>query len=317
MTVPCDRRFVLIPPIHEKKTVWEDLAEIDYSDRPQRQEIVDYFRRVVSHYVGLGIYGFRCDAAYKVPKPVWRDIIDSGRREHDGTLFVAENLGAMMEEVEEMRGAGFDYLFNSAKWWDFREGWLLDQYEKFRSIAPSIAFPETHDTARLAEDLAGEGVTKKADVEKRYRQAYLFSAVFSAGVMIPMGYEYGFKRRLHVVETRPKHWEKPTFDLTAFIASVNRMKVSVPVLNEEGPQRAIPLGDGRVMCLFRRALRGRDWALSVINTDWGSDIPARIGGLHDDVRGGREVTPGKEGGVFDAGAELRLQPGEIRVFANT
>ncbi len=28
-----------------------------------------------------------------------------------------------------MRGAGFDYLFNSSKYWDFRQRWLLDQYE--------------------------------------------------------------------------------------------------------------------------------------------------------------------------------------------
>ena len=39
--------------------------------------------------------------------------------------------------------AGCDYLFNSLKWWDFESPWLLEQYEKFRHIAPSIAFPES------------------------------------------------------------------------------------------------------------------------------------------------------------------------------
>ena len=42
--------------------------------------------------------------------------------------------------------------------------------------------------------------------------------------MIPMGYEYGFKKRLNVVETRPQDWETPTYDLTPFLKSVNRMK---------------------------------------------------------------------------------------------
>ena len=31
-----------------------------------------------------------------------------------------------------------------------------------------------------------------------------------------------------------------------YIGEVNRMKASLPVLNEEGPQRAVPLGDGRI-----------------------------------------------------------------------
>ena len=46
-------------------------------------------------------------------------------------------------------------LFNSLKWWDFESPWLLDQYEKFRRIAPSIAFPESHDTERLVTELHG------------------------------------------------------------------------------------------------------------------------------------------------------------------
>ncbi len=132
--------------------------------------------------------------------------------------------------------------------------------------------------------------------------------------MIPMGYEYGFRRRLHVVDTRPEHWEKPTFDLTSFIADVNRMKASVPVLNEEGPQRAFAVGDGRIVCLLRRANGGGDWALSVINTDWGSAATARMDGLDADIAHGREVTPGGKSEAFAAGTELTLQPGEVRVF---
>ena len=37
--------------------------------------------------------------------------------------------------------AGFDYLFNSAKWWDFRAPWLLEQYDLYRQVAPTVAFP--------------------------------------------------------------------------------------------------------------------------------------------------------------------------------
>jgi starch synthase (maltosyl-transferring) len=308
--------FAVDPTDTSKRTVWEDLAEIDYRDRPARAAIVDYFADVVRHHVRLGFHGFRCDAAYKVPKQVWRALIAAGRREHEEVIFAAENLGSLLEETLALRGAGFDYLFNSSKWWDFRQAWLLDQYEQFRSIAPSVSFPESHDTERLISDLAAAGITDPKEVERRYKNAYLFAAVFSTGVMIPIGYEYGFHKKLHVVKTRPTDWEKPIFDLTRYVGEVNRMKGSLPVLNEEGPQRAIPLGDGRAVCLLRRAMRGRAWTVVLINSDRTSPVTARLDGLGNDVEGGREVTPGRKNLPFRRADEVALAAGEVRVYAN-
>ena len=306
--------FAVDPDTHAK-TVWADLAEINYRDRPERAEVIEYFGEVVRHYAGLGIRGFRCDAAYKVPKLVWRKLIQAGRKVRADAVFAAENLGGMLEEVEALRSAGFDYMFNSSKWWDFRQDWLLKQYEQFRSIAPSVSFPETHDTARLAADLAGQGVTTVKDIERRYRQAYLFAAVFSTGVMIPIGYEYGFRKSLHVVESRPEDWEKPAFDLSDYIAEVNRMKVAQPVLNDEGPQRLVAQANEHVVALQRRPLRGRTWAVSLVNTDQNASATVRVGGLDPDIREGREITPGNEETAFTAGAAISLAPGEIKVFA--
>lgn len=306
--------YAVDPDTHEK-TIWQDLAELDFCDRPERQEIVDYFIEVVRHYVGLGVRAYRCDAAYKVPNAVWRAVFDAIRKDNDDVVFIAESLGAMLEQVEQLRGAGFDYLMNSSKWWDFKAPWLLEQYDKFRSLAPSISFPETHDTERLADDLAKHGVTGKGHVERAYRQAYVFAAAFSTGLMIPVGYEYGFRKKLHVVETTPKDWEEPTFDITDFITGVNEMKAGLRVLNEEGPQRLIDLGD-RVACLLRRSQDGRDWAATVINIDRRKQTVVKLEGLDGDVSGGREVTPGKEGGPLPAGEEVTLEPGEVRVFAS-
>jgi starch synthase (maltosyl-transferring) len=153
-------------------------------------------------------------------------------------------------------------------------------------------------------------------VERRYRQAYLFAAVFSSGVMIPVGYEYGFRRNLHVVETRPEDWEKPNFDLSGYIADVNRMKAAEPVLNEEGPQRLIAQANDRIVALQRKPLRGRTWVVTLVNTDQKASATVRVGGLDPDIREGREITPGNEGPAFTAGAAVSLAPGEIKVFAS-
>jgi starch synthase (maltosyl-transferring) len=307
--------YAVDPTDTSKRTVWADLAEIDYRDRPERAAIIAYFADVVRHYVRLGFRGFRCDAAYKVPKEVWRALIAAARRERDEVLFVAENLGSLLEQTLALRGAGFDYLFNSSKWWDFQQSWLLDQYEQFRSIAPSISFPETHDTDRLINELTIAGINDPSAIEQRYRDAYLFASVFSTGVMIPIGYEYGFRKKLHVVDTRPKDWEKPVFNLTRYIAEVNRMKASLPVLNEEGPQRAVLLGDGQIVGLLRRAMRGPGWTAALVNSDRSRPVTARIEWPDVDVfQLGREVTPGRMGRPW-SGPEIAMEPGEVRVYA--
>jgi starch synthase (maltosyl-transferring) len=299
-------------------TVWGDLAEIDYADRPARADIVAYWCDLVRHYVGLGFRGFRCDAAYQVPAEVWRQIIAAARAVQPDIVVAAETLGCRPEEVERLRPAGFDYLFNSAKWWDFRADWLLQQYQAFRHIAPSIAFPESHDTERLVAELARTGVTESAAVEAAYRQRYLFAALFSTGVMMPMGYEFGFAGKLDVARTRPEDWEAPRFDLTGFIAEVNRLKASLPALNQEGPQRRLPLGSGsHVVALCRDSDDGTDRVLSLINPDLGRahEVPAAaLHVLQGSEGGAEELTPGASIGTYRLGGSVTVPPGAIRVF---
>ena len=95
--------FAVDPDDPEKKTVWGDLAELDYG-LPQRDEIVAYFEELVRHYIGLGFRGFRCDAAYKVPAQVWRRLIDVAKAHNPDVVFCAENLGASEEEVLGLEG---------------------------------------------------------------------------------------------------------------------------------------------------------------------------------------------------------------------
>ncbi|MGD9299159.1 MAG: alpha-amylase family glycosyl hydrolase [Thiohalocapsa sp.] len=244
-------------------TVWEDLAELDYSERPALEAMLRYWEDLIGGYLDLGFGGFRCDAAYKLPGSVWRRLIATARKRDPAASFFAETLGAPEEAVEQLRGAGFDFLFNSSKWWDFRAGWLLDQYQRFRDLAPSIAFPESHDTERLAAESGG------SVQESRFR--YLFAAVFSAGVMLPIGYEFGFRRPLHVVETTPEDWEQglaeSPFDISAYIARVNAMKAATPVLCEEGPQERVTDPNAPLVGLLRRSTQGPQRSLALINPD--------------------------------------------------
>jgi starch synthase (maltosyl-transferring) len=245
------------PDDPEKITVWGDLAEIDNDGSPDRDALWAYWADLVRDSIELGFSGFRCDAAYMVSAELWRVLIAEARRIRPDALFFAETLGAPAEAVLRLREAGFDYFFNSSKWWDFREEWALEQHERFGRIAPSISFPESHDTTRLAADSEGD--------EAVQRQRYAFAAAFSAGVMMPIGYEFGFRRRLDVVRTMPSDWERAAFDLRPFISRVNRLKQAEPALQGEGDLRAHRPGED-VLVLERRT-DGAGTAWIVVNTD--------------------------------------------------
>src|SRR5271169_5070552 len=248
-----------------RKTVWGDLAELDYR-APQRGQIMAYFQDLVRHYLRLGFAGFRCDAAYKVPAEVWRGLTGVAKAAAPDVVFCAETVGAPKEAVLALAGAGFDYLYNSVKWWDFKSPWLLEQYEAFRHIAPSIGFPESHDTERLVTELRSAGIPE-SEIEPRYRQAYAFTAAYSTGVLMPMGFEYGWAGRFEVVTGQARTVESKRFDLSEFIAEVNAMKRSIPVLNEEGPLRHLRGAYDDLTVLERRTESGEVRAFIVINRD--------------------------------------------------
>ena len=298
-------------------TVWGDLAKLDYRTPHSRDGLIRYWSDYLCHYIRLGVKGFRCDAAYQLPADVWAALISAGRAENPDLLFVAETLGATLEQVRDLEQAGFDFFYNSAKWWDFQAPWLLDQYEQFRHIAPSIAFPESHDTERLSADLGIEDIDL---LEAHYRQRYLFSAVFSAGVMMPIGYEYGFTRRLDVVRTRPEDWEEPRFDLTAFIAEVNGVKQECSALSVEGPQQRLQGAEPAMVSLLRWSdeTGTGNGALVLINTsaEHGMvvDPSVLLGQVERNFDTYIDISPGSAAGLDPLDSPITLQPLDVRIW---
>ena len=297
-------------------TVWGDLAALDYDRSSHRTAQIDYWTALIERYLAAGVRGFRCDAAYQLPVEVWQPLIDAAKKRAPEAVFAAETLGCTLTQAEGLAPAGFDLLFNSAKWWDFRAPWLLEQSARLRRIAPSIAFPESHDTQRLIADLAARD---PAEALAAYRFAYAFAASFSAGVMIPMGFEYGFSQPLDVKATRPGQWdaeyERRPFDLTGFIADINALKAATPALGEEGTLRRISAPDAGHVALERRH-PGGGRALALFNPDsaQGASVDpgplARATGSTAFV----DVTPGARAHPFTPGAPIALPPYGFRLF---
>ncbi|MBW2109124.1 MAG: alpha-amylase [Deltaproteobacteria bacterium] len=295
-----------------KRVVWKDLAKFDHKNSPDKEGLFKYFLEVVFFLVSLGFKGFRCDAAYQVPKSLWKRLIRETKKRHPGVVFFAETLGCPPDQTTETARAGFDYIFNSSKWWDFKSHWLMKQYALTREIAPSISFPESHDTERLCRELDGNVAGLK--------QRYFFSAVFSAGVMMPVGFEYGFKKRLHVVKTTPKDWEKTDIDLTPFITRVNRIKAQHPVFQEDAPTEILTHDNRNVLLMWKGSVSTREEALIIVNKDIDHRQEVFIENLRDLVQAGAplsDLSPEGPMQYIPAPFSYDLAPGQLIVLATT
>lgn len=298
------------PDDDTKLTVWGDLAEIDNEESPDRDELWAYWDKVVAFLQDVGVHGFRCDAAYKVPRELWTYLIGRAKKRNGYTFFLAETLGCRLEEIEELRGTGFDYLFNSSKYWDFDKSWALEQHESHKSIAPSISFPESHDTERLAAQSPGTIEVQKA--------RYAFAAVFSKGLMMPMGYETGARTRMDVVKGSPGDVDPPQWDLTEWIGKINELKLSVPVLRVEGAWEPLTPYESGIMFLEKTGDSSEERVVVAVNKHHDrehsisrTDMPAaaaRCTRLTRMLQSPRERTP--------LGEELRLSGAEIALLWN-
>jgi starch synthase (maltosyl-transferring) len=238
---------------------WDDLAAVDNVRSCDRDALWQHWLDLMLHYAAMGFDGFRCDAAYQVPADLWRFLIETSRLRFPALEFFAETLGCTPEQTLVVAGAGFDYIFNSSKWWDMEAPWCLEQLAQTGPVVPSISFPESHDTERLAAELDGD----RAAV----RQRYVLAALFSAGIMIPIGFEYGFRRRLHVVNTRPIDWETPAWDDTEFIRQVNALKAGSAIWNEDAPWAIHPTGSPHVVAMTKSAADATQLGLLILNKD--------------------------------------------------
>jgi starch synthase (maltosyl-transferring) len=167
-----------------------------------------------------GVSGFRCRHAHRLGAGAWSELFEGLRRQSPDLLFVGDAVGAALDEVLALEHAGFDLLFNSACWWDFNSPWALDQYDLLRRFVRTVTFPESPYGPRLVDTLGG---LSPELLEAAYRSRYLFAGAFSAGVLMPMGFECAATGRI------AGDWDAARqaapFDLSTFVTEVNALKM--------------------------------------------------------------------------------------------
>jgi hypothetical protein len=205
-----------------------------------------------------------------------------------------------LAEIDNQTSADREGLWSY--WTDMLQFYLSLGFDGFRCDA-AYKVP-----AALWERLIGTA--------RRQRPEVVFAALFSAGLLMPIGYELGFRKQVNVVRTLPEDWEESSLDLSPFIARVNRLKSATPIFAVEGHLKAVARLNGPTTVLSKRAA-GLEPALILINKDWDKPQPVDLGPLaaaHLPGGRGRLVRPfqSEEAQALPAGP-LVLEPAEIAV----
>lgn len=238
--------------------IWSDLVKFSHSESAYNAGFYSFTLEIVEYLVSLGFKGFRCDSAYQIPSSFWTQFIFDIKDKVPNCMFIAETLGCSILKAKQTASTGFDYIYNSAKWWNYDDKWLLQQHDLLDTIR-TISFPETHDTERLYS-------ASESDINL-VKQRCIFTAFFSAAWLITIGLEFGFVNRLSVSRTRSADWESINFDLQAFITQIIKTKKRYAVLREDGFFQILPSPNPSILMLWKSTKDASQEAIFMLNKD--------------------------------------------------
>lgn len=287
---------------------WKDLAQINNAHSNDRDNLWNYWLNMMLFYMELGIRGFRCDAAYHVPIDLWRFLIFRIKERYPDAIFLGETLGCPPHQVVAIAQAGFDFISNSFKWWNLREQWFLEQNSDYSRHAPSITFPENHDTNRCALEFGGN--------PHQALLRYELGAYICSSISTTIGFEYGFQRQINVVHTDPSWWEPVSFDISEEIAQINEIKASYDILQEDNWIELLQLNDGRLFGFYKESRNGQEKIIILANLDGHEACMVRKLYVHG-IMGSSEVKDISRGHRMNdvpAFLEYYLHPGEVKLF---
>ena len=200
----------------------------------------------------VGVSGFLATAAGDHAASDWRRVLKAVRAEAPAAVFAAEALGRPWEETLGTAASGFDYMINSAAWWDLRQAWFLRQQYALSGLVATMASPEPLHGSRLAHRLMN---VRPDDRKAIFRAHYLLASVVSSGIICPMGYEVASAATFDGAAHADGDWDAAEahapFDLSDDIARINHLKASAPVLAGEGRLRLASAPGAPVLALVR------------------------------------------------------------------
>lgn len=239
-------------------TTWEDLVELEQSHQALWRHLAEAFLV----WCRRGVDGFRCDAGYMIPVPVWTAIVATVHEEFPETVFLLEGLGGAWEATTDLLDlAGMQWAYSELFQNEGSENiatyteHVLQQSEQHGRL---VNFSETHDNLRLAARGRRWSLL-------RNRLCALTSPAgcfaFTAGV------EWLCSDKLDVHRSRGLNWDAPD-NIVADLRRLTGLLRHHPAFHEGATSRRLTEPESPVYALWRQAVDDGPAVLVVVNTRW-------------------------------------------------
>jgi len=263
---------------------WEDLSRLNYRHR----DLWHYMAGVFLFWCERGVDGFRCDAGYMVPLPVWEYIVAKVRREYPDTVFLLEGLGGKEETTASLlTRANLDWAYS-----EIFQNYDQSQIESYLPRAADVSstagllvnFAETHDNPRLAAHSAEYARLRTA-------VAALLSQEGAFG--IANGVEWLADKKVDVHGAPSLNWDSPA-NIVRHVARLNSILIANPCFHAGADLRFVHEGHFNTLALLRSSRDGKASVLVLVNLNetrpalvsWpASAAPFAPGELYDLVSG--------------------------------
>jgi len=236
---------------------WGDLVELD----PNHSGLWEHLAEAFLTWCRRGVDGFRCDAGYKVPMPVWRYIIARVREEFPNTIFLLEGLGGGWDDTSGLltRG-GMQWAYSEL----FQEydgprvaAYLDHAHSQSASVGTLIHYSETHDNDRLS-------AKGKAWSLMRNRLCALSSV--TGGYGFTNGVEWLAQERVNVHSARGLNWGAEE-NIVKELSQLNGLLSSHPCFFDGATLSRISGDESPVYALRRVSFDSTRELLILANTD--------------------------------------------------
>jgi starch synthase (maltosyl-transferring) len=236
---------------------WDDLTSLDYTHRDLWQYMADIFLK----WCRRGVDGFRCDAGYMIPVPVWKYIVATVRTRYPETVFFLEGLGGKISVTREiLDSANFNWAYSELfQNYDRNqiESYLPEAMEISRGEGITVHFAETHDNVRLA-------ARSKTFARMRTALCALFS--HSGAFGFANGVEWFATEKINVHNAPSLNWGAEINQVN-HIRRLNRLLKTHPAFHDRTEMKLVQQGDGNHVALLRHHIPSGKRLLIVANLD--------------------------------------------------
>jgi len=245
---------------------WGDLVELN----PNCVELWDALAEAFLTWCRRGVDGFRCDAGYKVPVPVWQYIQARVRQEYPETLFLLEGLGGPLEATEALLTQGgmqwaYSELFQNLSGAEVAR-YLDYSNRQSERVGLYVHYSETHDNNRLAW-------SGRAWSLLRNRLCALASV--SGGFGFTCGVEWLAPEKINVHSSGGLNWGA-TDNLVPELSRLNHLMAAHPCFFDGAKLDRLSGQDSPVYGLRRTSAEGLDAVLVLVNNDVQQAHPVSI-----------------------------------------